>query len=152
MTISADSPADLSGRDLDLLIRDVLVDQSYPERCEVAVHLISIADMEVRNSQAFGKTGPTDVISLPIEDLRAGEVPAVAETGPPLQLGDVFIAPDVVRDRALVNGFDPADEMALMAVHGILHLMGHDHIDDSEAEVMETIETRILANHGYSRR
>lgn len=151
MTILDDHPTSISGA-LDALARDVLIDQGYPERVEVCIHTVGSETIRGRNADAFGKDQPTDVVSFPLEDLLPGVAPVVDPDGPPLLLGDVFIAPEVVADRAAQHGYDPDAEMALMAVHGLLHLMGHDHVEDDEAETMEAIETRILAKHGMSRR
>ncbi len=151
MTILDDHPTSMSAA-LDALVRDVLVDQRYPERVEVSVHTVDSEGISRRNAEAFGVDQPTDVVSFPLEDLEAGTAPTVDPAAPPLTLGDVFIAPDVVSERAARHGFDPDSEMALMTVHGVLHLMGYDHGTDTEAEVMEAVETRILSNHGFGRR
>jgi len=151
VTILDDHPTSASGT-LDALVRDVLIDQAYPERVEVCVHTVGSETIRRHNADAFGKDQPTDVVSFPLEDLVPGIPPTVDPGGPPLVLGDVFIAPDVVAERATGHGHDPDAEMALMAVHGVLHLMGYDHVEDEEAEAMEAIETRILAKHGLSRR
>ncbi len=151
MTILDDHPTSISGA-LDALVRDVLTDQAYPERVEVCVHTVGPETIRRHNVDAFGKDQPTDVVSFPLEDLVPGVAPSVDPDGPPLVLGDVFIAPDVVFERASRHGFEPDAEMALMVVHGVLHLMGYDHVDEAEAEVMEAIETRILAKHGMGRR
>ena len=151
MTILDDHPTSISGA-LDALVRDVLADQAYPGRVEVCVHTVARDVIRGHNAAAFGKDQPTDVLSFPVEQLTPGRPPVIDPAGPPLVLGDVFIAPEVVIERAALHGHDPDAELALMAVHGVLHLMGYDHIDDDEAEAMEAIETRILAAHGMSRR
>ena len=151
MTILDDHPTSISGA-LDALVRDVLADQAYPERVEVCVHTVAPDVIRSHNAEAFGKDQPTDVLSFPVEDLIPGRAPDVDSQGPPLVLGDVFISPEVVLERAARHGYDPDAEMALMAVHGVLHLMGYDHVDDDEAEAMEAIEARILAAHGMGRR
>ena len=151
MTILEDHPTRVSGA-LETLVRDVLSDQGYPDRVEVTVHTVGSDIITRRNSEAFGKEQPTDVVSFPLENLKPGVAPEVDPQGPPVVLGDVFIAPDVVAERAAQHGLDPDAEMALMSIHGVLHLMGYDHIDDEQAEVMEAIETRLLANHGFRRR
>lgn len=151
MTILDDHPTSFSGA-LDALVRRVLIDQMYPERVEVCIHTVDSDVIRRHNAEAFGKDKPTDVVSFPLEDLSPGAVPEVDPQGPPLVLGDVFIAPEVVAQRATRHGFDLEAEMALMAVHGVLHLMGYDHVDDEEAETMEAVETRILAGHGMIRR
>jgi probable rRNA maturation factor len=151
VTILDDHPTSISGS-LDALVRDVLVDQGFPDRTEVTVHTVDGAVMAERNADAFGRSEPTDVLSFPLEELSPGSIPGIADDGPPLMLGDVFIAPSVVLERAAMNGFDADSELALMAVHGVLHLIGYDHADDDAADAMESIESRILERHGWERR
>ena len=67
-------------------------------------------------------------------------------------IGDVVIAPDYVRRQAQDHGTGTEDEMALMVTHGILHLLGYDHQDDEEAEMMEQREREILGRQGRNRR
>jgi probable rRNA maturation factor len=151
VTILEDHPTRISGA-LEALVRDVLADQGYPDRVEVTVHTVGSDIITRRNADAFGKEQPTDVLSFPLENLQPGIAPHVDPQGPPVVLGDVFIAPSVVAERASQHGFDSDAEMALMTIHGVLHLMGYDHVDDADAEVMEAIETRVLSNHGFGRR
>jgi probable rRNA maturation factor len=87
-----------------------------------------------------------------VEKLRPGGAPAAAPGGPPLLVGDVVIAPDYVRRQAVEYGTGADDEMALMVAHGILHLLGYDHQEDVDAELMEGRERDILATQGRSRR
>ena len=98
-----------------------------------------------------GKSGPTDVLSFPLESFTPGTTPVPPADGPPLHLGDVFICPAVVSYNAASAGVPFADEMALMVVHGLLHLLGYDHVVDSEAEQMEQRERDLLAVVGRVR-
>jgi probable rRNA maturation factor len=85
------------------------------------------------------------VLAFPLEHLHPGQRPALSPNGPPLNLGDVFVCPAVVRDNAAAAGVGFLDEMSLMVVHGLLHLLGYDHFDDDEAELMEARETELLS-------
>lgn len=143
-------PTSLSGP-FDALARATLVDCGFPDRTEVSIHVVDVETITLRNLEAFGKNEPTDVVSFPVEHLTPGDVPVPAEGAPPLILGDVFIAPSIVEQRAVERGDDIESAQALMVVHGVLHLMGYDHADDSDAELMEAIEARVLATHGYTR-
>lgn len=131
---------------------DALEELGIHGSVELSIHFVDVDEITRLNREALGRTGPTDVISLPLEDLVPGEWPPVDPAGPPLALGDVFIAPQIVRSRALEHGFDPTAETALMVVHGVLHLAGHDHADDDAAEIMESIEGVVLARNGFGRR
>lgn len=104
------------------------------------------------NETHMGKTGPTDVLSFPIEDASAGQPPVREPGGPPLDLGDIFICPAVVEENAVEFGVPFRAELHLMVVHGVLHILGWDHQTEAEAEVMETREAEHLAFAGLDRR
>lgn len=150
VAIIDDHPTSLSGS-FDALVRATLIDRGYPERTEVSIHTVDVDVISVRNFEAFGKHEPTDVVSFPVEDLTPGDVPAPKEDGPPILLGDVFIAPSIIEQRARARGEDVDSALALMVVHGILHLMGYDHAAEADADRMEAIEAQILAIHGFER-
>ena len=128
-----------------------LTAEGYPGDTEVTLTLIDEAAMAVLNESHMGKSGPTDVLSFPLESLAPGTVPDAVPGGPPLHLGDVFISPAVVADNARLAEVPFADEMALMVVHGLLHLLGYDHVVESEAEQMEQRERDLLAAVGLVR-
>lgn len=130
----------------------VLEREGYPSGTEVAISLIDQVRMTELNTAHMGADGATDVLSFPIEDLEPGVVPDHPGDGPPLAIGDVLICPAVVRSRAEAAGVPFEDEMALMVVHGLLHLMGYDHVDDADAEQMEARERAYLAKVGRTRR
>ena len=118
---------------------------------KTAIVLIDVAPMTELNEAHMGKKGPTDVLSFPLEAMRPGETPAGDPAGPPLGIGDVFICPEVVADNAQSAGVPLRNEMALMVVHGLLHLLGYDHVVDSEAEQMEQRERDLMAEAGLVR-
>lgn len=113
----------------------------------------TIADL---NKRFLGKDGPTDVLAFPIDEepMEGGRSPDSGGSGPgvvppesgdlPMLLGDVVICPAVASRNAPVHAGTYEDEMALLLVHGILHLMGMDHVDGEEAEVMERREQELL--------
>lgn len=155
MTVLVSDEHPSSGVDpehLRSLAEAVLSAEGFPPEAEVSITLVGDDEMASWNSRALGKTGPTDVLSFPVEDFRPGRVPSFVPEGPPLLLGDVVIAPDYVRRQAGALGMTVDDEMALMVAHGILHLLGYDHQDDADAELMEDRERVILAGQGRSRR
>jgi len=144
-----------SGVDADLIrtwAEATLLAERYPSTTEVAVTLLPDAAMAIWHQDVLGESGPTDVLSFPVETLRPGQIPLIDERGPPLLIGDVVIAPDYVRQQAREMKVDPDDELALMITHGILHLLGYDHEKDDEAAQMEDRERQILASLGRSRR
>lgn len=149
----ADEQADDVGSiDLSGLALHVLDHEGYPERVEVTVLLVDEPTIAGYNERFMGREGPTDVLAFPLEPLSAGRAPELKAVDPPINLGDVVIAPSYVARQAEEYGVTLEDELALMLVHGMLHLMGWDHPDDSEAEAMEAREAAILARVGRVRR
>jgi probable rRNA maturation factor len=133
------------------LAESVLVAERLPNDTEVAITLVDRDEMTTLNGRYLHREGPTDVLALPIEDLVAGVAPPAVPDGPPLNLGDVIICPRVVAQNAAAAEVEFGDELALMVVHGILHLLGYDHHEEEEAEYMEARERSLLAAVGRTR-
>jgi len=133
------------------LAEHVLRSEGLPEETEVAIVFIDERRMADYNGRFMGRSGPTDVLSFPVTTAVAGVPPRPAGPGVPLPLGDVFIAPSVVRRNAAEHGVAFDDELALMVAHGLLHLLGWDHQTDAEAVAMEAEERRLLAERGRVR-
>jgi probable rRNA maturation factor len=130
----------------------VLEQEGYPESSELTLLLVDDSEMASYNQRFLDREGATDVLAFPVEELVPGAVPDVDPSGPPLMIGDVIISPAYVRSQAEQMGISFDDEMALMVVHGVLHLIGYDHQDDDQAELMEGRERDILGLVGRSRR
>ena len=124
--------------------------EQLPDSTHLSITLVAESRMAELNGEYMGKAGPTDVLSFPIESF---EVPfdEPEPDGPPLLLGDIVICPSVVARNATAAGVAFDDELALMVVHGTLHLLGRDHVIDEEAEAMEQREREILAMVGRER-
>lgn len=139
---------------LGRLARTVLEEEGLPAATEVGILFVTDEVMAGYNRRFLGKEGPTDVLALPLTlpDVPAHGWMAAGQNGPPLGIGDVFVAPGFVRRQALESGLGIDDEMFLMVTHGLLHLLGYDHTTDAEAEVMEGRERALLALVGVERR
>ena len=133
------------------LAETVLEAEGLDPETGVSLILIGEDEMTELNRQHMGKTGPTDVLSFPIEDATPGTPPTRSPGGPPIELGDVFIAPAVVHRNADQRGVPFEDELALMVVDGLLHLLGWDHEADEDALRMESRERDLLARVGRVR-
>ena len=143
-----DHPVDTSGM-LEFAER-VLSEEGLPESTEMAVLLVGREQIADYNERFMGRTGPTDVLAFPVEDLSPGSIPRVAPEDPPLNLGDVFLCPVEIKERAVAEGFEPNDFQYLLVAHGILHLLGYDHEEDVAAELMERREDELLKLIGRS--
>jgi probable rRNA maturation factor len=116
-----DLPIDLAG--LTALAEETLVGEDAAN-AELSVSFVSEREMADLNSRYTGEDGPTDVLSFPMGDLDEDGVRI---------LGDVIVAPAL---GARNNAEDPAAELRLLIVHGILHLLGHDHMEDADRAEM----------------
>lgn len=141
----------LSTDALRKLAEMVLVEEGFGPDTELSLFFVTDASITDYNERFMGRTGPTDVLAFPLEHLSPGEVPVRRQNEPPVTLGDVIIAPNYVRSNAAKHGTDFDNEVALMVVHGILHLLGYDHGDDAEAESMEQREGVLLSKIGLVR-
>lgn len=149
--------ADEQSDDVDVaalrsLVLAVLEAEHCPPDTEVSVLLVDDRDMAHYNERFMERDGPTDVLSFPLEELRPGSPPAPGNGGPPPVLGDVVIDPPYIRRQAAEMGAAFEDELSLMVVHGVLHLLGYDHADDAEADRMEARERELLEAAGRRRR
>jgi probable rRNA maturation factor len=126
---------------------------------EVSLLFVDEGSMAELNERFLGETGPTDVLAFPIEDdpEPSGRSPDEGGTGPggppedpeiPLMLGDVVICPAVADRNATSHGVSYEDEVELLVVHGLLHLLGMDHEEDEEAQLMEKRQRDLLARFG----
>ena len=114
------------------------------DEAELSIRLVDTSESQALNLQYRDKDKPTNVLSFPFE-LPPG-LPTKAQL--PL-LGDLVICVAVVEDEAAEQGKKIEAHWAHMVVHGTLHLLGFDHLEDAEAEAMEKLETQILINLGY---
>jgi probable rRNA maturation factor len=114
------------------------------EPVELAVVLADDALVRRLNRDYRGSDQPTNVLSFP-----AG-VPTFVAAHQPRALGDVVLALETVLAEAARDGKRPADHVSHLVVHGVLHLLGHDHVEDAAAEMMEASECAILADLGVA--
>lgn len=126
----------------------VLVAEGVPDHAELAMVLVGPDEMARYNEKFMERSGPTDVLAFPVDQLTPGQMPTTIANGQPLSLGDIFVCPSVVKDQATELGVSLGDEMALIVTHGILHLLGYDHTDPADAEVMTSRERELLAKEG----
>jgi probable rRNA maturation factor len=138
------------------LAESVLGAQGVRDDAELSMLFVDEDAMARLNERFLGRDGPTDVLAFPIDDdvYEGGRLPdSVGPAGPaddyeptdlPTLLGDIVVCPAVARRNAPAHAGTYEDEMALLVVHGILHLLGMDHADDKEAAAMERREQELL--------
>lgn len=135
------------------LAESALHDEGVRGTAEVSLIFVdedAIADL---NERFMGKSGPTDVLSFPIDDEPIPSTDGHADAAerddlnPPQLVGDIVICPSVAATNAVDHGVTFEDEVALLVVHGVLHLLGWDHMVDDEAEKMEAREQELLQRY-----
>ena len=161
IAVEIEHGADIAeGVDIEGISRYVLAQEGQPENTEVSITLTTNEEVHRLNREFRGIDRPTDVLSFECDgyDDDFDEGDAFEDAGVPDEepylLGDIVIASDVAREQTARQapgfGNDPADECRLMLVHGLLHLLGYDHIEDDEAEEMEAREREMLAGVGLA--
>ena len=109
---------------------------------EVTVCLVSDAEIARLNQKFRRKRGPTDVLSFPAQERKK------AESDGARFLGDVAIAPETARRYAVRNGRKPKDELRILILHGVLHLLGYDH--ETDHGQMDRIEKKLRRRLGLT--
>lgn len=110
---------------------------------ELAIVLVDEAAMEQLHLQWMDEPGPTDVLSFPMDELRPGTEESPTPAG---LLGDIVLCPQVATAQAEVAKHTPLDEMLMLTVHGLLHLLGFDHAEPDEEKEMFGLQGEILAD------
>jgi len=130
----------------EALVADVLFAEGLGDRLvEVHLHFVDEPSIEVLNRDHMNGSGPTDVLAFPVDD------PAEVPVDVPVLLGDVVVCPSVAARQAPEHAGDYHAELALLVVHGVLHLLGDNHADPEQAAAMQTKERGHLARHGVER-
>ena len=103
---------------------------------ELTLTFVDEQDIAELNAEHMGKAGPTDVLSFPMDD--------VATPGVPTLLGDIVICPAAAADQFITHAGTFEDEVALLVVHGVLHILGHDHAEAEQTAAMRGRELALL--------
>ncbi|HEY3096436.1 MAG TPA: rRNA maturation RNase YbeY [Acidimicrobiia bacterium] len=153
----ADEQSDI---DIDVLrwmrlARMVLDEERVPEDAEMSVIFVDEQAMSDLNERFLGSSGPTDVLAFPMDEDVApgGRQPDQGGRGPgspsepgdaPTVIGDVVVCPQMAKLQANGGPGSLDDELALLVVHGVLHLLNYDHAEDQESEAMKKRESELL--------
>jgi probable rRNA maturation factor len=138
--LADEQDVEVDADDLLALAGHVVEQQRVPPDMELSLLLVDRDTMAALNEAHLGKAGPTDVLAFPIDE--PGEVPADA----PAILGDVVLCPAVAHEQAPRFDRTPHQELRLLTVHGILHLLGMDHAEPAEEREMFALTDRLLAS------
>ena len=117
---------------------------------ELSVMLVELDVMSDLHERWMDLEGPTDVMAFPMDELESARRPDAADLGPAL-LGDIVLCPAFAKDQARKAGHSLLDELHLLTVHGVLHLLGYDHAEPAEEREMFTLQRRILSDFRTAR-
>ena len=123
------------------LARYVMDAMHVHPQAELSVLLVDDVAMTALHEKWMDEPGPTDVLSFPMDELRPGRE---GEPSDPGLLGDVVLCPQVAATQAAAAGHAPAEELLLLTTHGILHLLGYDHVEPEDEKQMFALQRRLL--------
>jgi len=124
------------------ICRFVLDELGVSPLAELSVLCVDSDYMATLHERWMGEKGPTDVLAFPMDELDAGR-PDDPDPGPAL-LGDVVLCPAVAVRQARAAGHSMDDELLLLACHGVLHLLGYDHMEPDEEKAMFGLQSKLL--------
>jgi len=110
-------------------------------QAELVISLVDPVTMAELHQRFLDEPGPTDVLAFPMDELRPG---SAERPGAPGILGDVVVCPEVAIKQAASLGHSATEEMLLLSVHGILHLLGFDHAAEQERKTMFELQRTLL--------
>ncbi|MGC3992971.1 MAG: rRNA maturation RNase YbeY [Propionicimonas sp.] len=117
-------------------------------QAELSIVLVDTETMSAYHEKFMDEPGPTDVLSFPMDELRA---PEPDEEPPVGLLGDIVLCPEVTAAQAAESNRTPEEEADYLLIHGLLHLLGHDHAEPTEKKVMFDLNDKIIAAWTASR-
>jgi probable rRNA maturation factor len=136
-----ESGVELDARQVSTLSRFVLNRMRVHPLAELCIKLVDEATIAELNEKWMETVGPTDVLAFPMDELRPGLVNEEPEEG---ILGDLVLCVSVAQRQAKEAGHATSDEVDLLTVHGILHLLGYDHAEPDQHKEMFGLQARLL--------
>ena len=143
--IANESGVDVDEAALSAVARHTLDQLGVSPLAELSVLLVELDVMADLHERWMDLPGPTDVMAFPMDELDTTRRPDAPDIGPAL-LGDLVLCPTFAGDQAKKAGHSLMDELHLLTVHGVLHLLGYDHAEPAEEREMFTLQKRILAD------
>jgi probable rRNA maturation factor len=141
--VSNESGVDVSEEELISVARFVIRKMNVNPAAELSMVLLDTNAMADLHMRWMDLPGPTDVMSFPMDELEPGGRPDAPEPGPSM-LGDIVLCPQFAAGQAAAAGHSLGQELALLTVHGVLHLLGYDHAEPDEEKEMFALQRRLL--------
>lgn len=139
--VNNETTAQIDAREFVDLARYVFDAMFLHPATELSITFVDEEAMSELHEEWMDLEGPTDVMSFPMDELREGREGELAPEG---LLGDIVICPTVAAQQARIAGHSSEEEMLLLLTHGILHLLGYDHVEPEEERVMFTLQRKLL--------
>ncbi len=141
--IANESGVDVPEEDLVSVARFVIARMDVHPAAELSMVLVDLDTMADLHMRWMDLPGPTDVMSFPMDELEPGGRPDSPEPGPSM-LGDIVLCPEFAAAQAHKAEHSLDHELALLTVHGVLHLLGYDHAEPEEEKEMFELQARLL--------
>lgn len=141
--MSNESGLDVSEVELISVVKFVLAKMDVNPGAELSMVLLDTPAMADLHMRWMDLPGPTDVMSFPMDELEPGGRPDAPDPGPAM-LGDIVLCPAFAAEQATTAGHSLGHELALLTVHGVLHLLGYDHAEPDEEKEMFALQGRLL--------
>jgi probable rRNA maturation factor len=141
--VANESGLDVSEDELISVARFVIAEMNVNPDAELSMVLLDSATMADLHMRWMDLPGPTDVMSFPMDELEPGGRPDAPEPGPSM-LGDIVLCPEFAAAQAAAAGHTLGQELALLTIHGVLHLLGYDHAEPDEEKEMFALQRQLL--------
>jgi probable rRNA maturation factor len=141
--VANESGLDVSEDELISVARFVIDKLKVHPDAELSMVLLDSTSMADLHMRWMDLPGPTDVMSFPMDELEPGGRPDAPEPGPAM-LGDIVLCPEFAAEQAAAAGHSLGHELALLTVHGVLHLLGYDHGEPDEEKEMYGLQRQLL--------
>ena len=141
--VANESGLDVSEDELISVARFVIDKMNVHPAAELSMVLLDLNSMADLHMRWMDLPGPTDVMSFPMDELEPGGRPDAPEPGPAV-LGDIVLCPEFAAEQAAAAGHSLGHELALLTIHGVLHLLGFDHGEPEEEKEMFALQRQLL--------
>ncbi|NJC71090.1 rRNA maturation RNase YbeY [Planosporangium thailandense] len=141
--IANESGVEVDSDEILAVARHALDEMGVNPLAELSILLVDVEYMTELNHRWMDGEGPTDVLAFPMDEGSVDHGPGESGNEPAL-LGDIVLCPEVAARQASGAGHSTADELALLTVHGALHLLGYDHAEPDEEREMFGLQARLL--------
>jgi probable rRNA maturation factor len=142
--IANESGVPVDSDTIQAVARHALDEMGVNPLAELSILLVDVEYMTELNHRWMDGEGPTDVLAFPMDEGSIDHGPGDGAGGEPALLGDIVLCPEVAAKQAATAGHSASDELAMLTVHGTLHLLGYDHAEPDEEREMFGLQGRLL--------